>query len=189
MPKIAVVGNIASGKSVVTDYLASMGYRVYDADIIAHEILETSEEVYSAFKNYDVFEQGVISRKKLGALVFFNQDLKKQLENIIHPLVRLRRENLQSEDLIFVAIPLLFEAKMEDIFDKIIFISASEDIRLQRLMARNSYTKEEAMARIKSQAPEVDKIQQSDYLIENNSDLENLRLQINNILEKITFPC
>ena len=113
MPKIAVVGNIASGKSVVTDYLASMGYRVYDADVIAHEILETSGEVYSVFKNYDVFEQGVISRKKLGALVFFNQDLKKQLENIIHPLVRLRIENLQSEDLIFVAIPLLFEAKMD----------------------------------------------------------------------------
>ena len=71
MISIAIVGNIASGKSTVENVLRKKGYKVFDSDIIAHEVLDDlSEKILEAFKDYDISENGKISRQKLGALVF-----------------------------------------------------------------------------------------------------------------------
>ena len=88
MVKIAITGNIAAGKSEVEKILSDKGYEVYDTDKFTHQILESSIEVKETFKNYDVFENGAVSRKKLGALVFQNPELKQKLEKIIHPKIK-----------------------------------------------------------------------------------------------------
>ena len=181
MPRIAITGNIASGKSVVENYLREKGFAVYDTDKFAHEILANSVEVRQAFAQFDILENDEVSRAKLGKLVFSDNKLRKKLENIIHPLVKDKIVNLP-EEMVFVAVPLLFEANMQDLFDKIIFVSAPQEVRLKRLMARNNLTEQEALLRINAQEQEDEKVKKSDFIIVNDLDLDKVYKQIEQVL-------
>ena len=190
MIKIAIAGNIASGKSAVEGFFKAKGYDVIDTDKIGHEILNSSaDEIIKAFEGVDISANGKIDRKKLGAVVFSSYPARKKLENIVHPLIRRRLVDYfaahSEEKVILVAIPLIFEAKMEDLFDKIIFVFADDETRLERLMARNSLTKDEAMKRINSQMSQFMKLEESDYVFHNNGTLENLKNQVNDFCNKI----
>ena len=122
-------------------------------------------------------------------MVFNNPELKIKLENILYPKVRGKIieffESFSGESVSFVAIPLLFEAGMEALFDKIIFIYCDDEIRLNRLIMRNGYTQEYAKLRMNSQQPQSAKIQKSDFVINNNSTFENLDKQIESVLEQL----
>lgn len=183
MIKVAITGNIASGKSEVQKILENMGYKVLDTDIVGHEILKTCGKIKTEFKDYDVFDDsGEISREKLGRLVFSNPELKKKLEQISHPEIRKKileffNKN-KTEKLIFVGIPLLFEAKMEDIFDKILLIYADDEIRKQRITEYRGYSKEYADARMNCQLSQDIKKNLVDYTIVNNKDKNNLEITI-----------
>ena len=111
------------------------------------------------------------------------------MENILHPQIREKIkeffEQNQNEKYLFVGIPLLFEANMTDLFDKIIFIYADDDIRLKRLLLRNGYSVEYAKARLNSQMRQEKKTQKSDYVINNNGSIEELIKNINLFLETI----
>lgn len=192
MIRIAICGNIASGKTVVQKFLEQMGYKVFDTDEAAHRLLSVNNKpLYDAFKSYDVFENGEFSREKVGKLVFSNLNLKQKLESIIHPQIvdEIKKfyETNKSEAFLFVAIPLLFEAKMEFLFDKIAFVYADDEIRLSRLLKRNNFSLEYAKARINSQMPQDEKIKKSDYVINNNGDLNNLKIQVDKFLSGIIF--
>ncbi|RAI12250.1 MAG: dephospho-CoA kinase [Candidatus Melainabacteria bacterium] len=183
MISIAIVGNIASGKSTVENVLRKKGYKVFDSDIIAHEVLDDlSEKILEAFKDYDISENGRISRQKLGALVFYDKNLKEKLENIVHPEIKDRLKKIFEENklekYIFVSIPLLFEVGWRNLFDKILFIYTEDKIRLNRLMQRNNFTKDEALARIKSQLPQEEKVKVSDFIINNNHSIDVLQKYI-----------
>lgn len=183
MISIAIVGNIASGKSTVENVLREKGYKVFDSDIIAHEVLDDlSEKILKAFKDYDISENGRISRQKLGALVFNDKNLKEKLENIVHPEIKDRLKKIFEENklekYIFVSIPLLFEVGWRNLFDKILFIYTEDKIRLNRLMQRNNFTKDEALARIKSQLPQEEKVKVSDFIINNNHSIDVLQKYI-----------
>ena len=183
MISIAIVGNIASGKSTVENVLRKKGYKVFDSDIIAHEVLDDlSEKILEAFKDYDISENGRISRQKLGALVFDDKNLKEKLENIVHPEIKDRLKKIFEENklekYIFVSIPLLFEVGWRNLFDKILFIYTEDKIRLNRLMQRNNFTKDEALARIKSQLPQEEKVKVSDFIVNNNHSIDVLQKYI-----------
>lgn len=188
MLKVALVGNIASGKSTVEKALQTSGYVVLDTDKVCHELL-TCDEVSKEFSTFDVFENGIISREKLGKLVFANVELKKRLEDILYPMVRLRIaeffEQYNAESLVFVAIPLLFEAGMADLFDKIVFVYCDDDIRLKRLTARNNYTEEYAKIRMGAQQSQDEKIKKSDYVIYNNSTIEALDRCVDSVVNEL----
>ncbi len=181
MLKVAITGNIASGKSQVEQYLSKI-FPVYDTDKIAHKFLNELKDFYG----YDVFTEGKIDRKKLGKLVFSNPELKEKLEAIIHPQVKETLNNIfekhKNDKFIFVSVPLLFEAGFDGMFDKIILVTTDDKTRLQRLMKRDNLTEEEALIRIKSQISEKEKIKKSDFIINNNSDIHNLEIQINQFL-------
>ena len=183
--KIAITGNIASGKSQIENILKSRGFTVYDSDCIAHEILDNITE----FFGYDVFTDGKIDRKKLGNLVFSNTDLKKKLEDITHPQIKSviveLFEKHKSDKYIFVSVPLLYEAGFDDIFDKVLFVSVDKELQLERLMKRNNLTKEEALLRISSQIPQDEKILKADYVIDNNSSVETLNDQVYEFIETL----
>ena len=98
----------------------------------------------------------------------------KYLESVIHPKIKEFIENIKTEETVFVSVPQLFEAGMESLFDKIIFISAPVEVRLERLMKRNNLTKEEAMMRINAQMSEEEKIPRCDYVIVNKDTKEKL---------------
>lgn len=188
MIKIALTGNIASGKSAVQMFLEEKGYKVLDTDDVSHELLTVkNSELFDAFKNYDVFENGEFSRYKVGKLIFSDETARKKIASIMHPQVALEIEKFfaknENEHLVFVGIPLLFEANMQNLFDKIIFVYTDDDIRLERLLKRNNYTLEHAKARIASQMPQEEKVGLCDYIIYNNGTVSELETYVLEMLK------
>ena len=180
MIKYAIVGNIASGKSVVEKILKASGFSTIDTDNIAQNVRNKFQnKIKNAFKDFDILENNKISPKKLGAVIFDNKKMKKILEDIMYPEIKKEIKKFykahNDEKKVFVSIPLLFEAKMEDFFDKIIFIEANDDLRLKRLMKRNSLNRKDALKRMNSQMKQEEKFSKSDYVIHNNGEINDIK--------------
>lgn len=190
MIKYAITGNIASGKTAVENILRQKEFNVLDTDIVAHYLLE-NEALMSVTETFgtEILTNGRPDRLKLAEIVFNNAEKRKILENIIHPLVKekilLFFEENKSEKAVFVSVPLLFEAGMEDIFDKIILVVADDELRLERLMARNGLERNDALRRIKSQMSQFEKFEKSDYVFHNNGEIDNLKNQVDDFCRKI----
>lgn len=188
---IGITGSIACGKSLVSNYLQEKGYTIIDADKIGHMALENDEVKKQLVNKFgkSILKDNEVNRVTLGKLVFENNENLKELNNIIHPQIRKNiSEQLQvhkNEKLVFVDVPLLFEAKFDDLVEKIIVISLDEKIQLERLMNRNSLSKEEALQRIKSQIPVREKEKLGDYIVDNSFTQENTYNQVDRILEKL----
>lgn len=181
MRKIALTGNIASGKSAVQNFLQELGFKVLDTDVVGHFLLKDNSEVISTFADYDICENGEISRTKLAQVVFNDKNLLEKLNSILHPLIKNEilkffKEN-SDEEKVFVAIPLLFEAKMENLFDEVVFVYANDKLRLQRLIQRNGFDEKYAQQRIDSQMPQEEKLKKVDIVINNEGALDDLKMQ------------
>lgn len=190
MIKVALTGNIASGKSTVQKILEDKGYKVLDTDKTGHMLLDTMPEIKEAFNDYDILNsEGLIDRDKLGKIVFSTPTLKQKLENIIHPAIKdniLRFfEQNKSEDAVFVGIPLLFESDMRDIFDKAVLIYTDDFTRKERLILRNNYTPEYAELRMKAQIPQDEKKLLCDDIIFNNGTLSDLENSVEEFLHRV----
>ncbi|MEI8377379.1 MAG: dephospho-CoA kinase [bacterium] len=184
MLKIALTGNIASGKSLVENQFQSLGIDVIDADKIAHEVLNEKIQLLQKFFGEEIIKQGQVSREKLAQIVFSDPQKKEKLEKIIHPEVRKRiSEFFEDTKNAIASIPLLFEVGWEKDFDCMILVIAKDNTRLKRLMERNNLTKEQAKIRINAQIPQGDKIKKADFVIDNNGSREETFEQVKKIYD------
>ena len=191
---IGITGGIASGKSTVTEFLRQQGYQVIDADQVVHELQEPGGRLYQAllstFGSSILQEDGRLDRPKLGAMIFGNPQLLEQSSQIQNQIIREelagRRDLLvETEDIFFMDLPLLFELQYEDWFDQIWLVDVTEETQLSRLMSRNALSQEEAEKRIAAQLSLREKRKRADVLIDNNGSLEETRQQIRNALQKL----
>lgn len=188
---IGITGGISSGKSTVTKYLINKGYYVIDADKISKMITEPGNlgnKLISIHFGASYFNGDILDRKKLGDLIFHNPKKRKELDEILHPIIKkeiISEIEERDEDIIFLDIPLLFEAHFDDLCDSIILVYINKDIQIKRLMERDNISYDMAILKIDSQMSLEEKKKKSDYIINNNSDLINLYKEIDNILERI----
>lgn len=188
---IGITGSIACGKSTISNYLKSKGYIVIDADKIGHEALDddyVKEKLILAFGN-EILENNKINRQKLGELVFGNSSNLNVLNSIIHPEIRKKIlekiDKNNDKELIFIDVALLFEAKFDDLVDKIIVVYVDKNTQLTRLMKRNSISKKEALSRIVSQMSPIEKAKLGDYTVNNNLDVINTYEQVDKVLSEL----
>lgn len=188
---IGITGSIACGKSTVSDYLIAKGYTIIDADKLGHVVLTSNDVKRKLAEKFgdDILENNEISREKLGKLVFDNDDNLKILNSIIHPkikeLILKLQEEHKDEELVFLDIALLYEANFVDLVEKVAVVYVYEDVQLERLMTRNSFSKEEALKRIESQMSPQEKASLGDFVINNSYRKEDTFQQIDEILEKL----
>ena len=188
---IGITGSIACGKSTISNYLKSKGYIVIDADKIGHEALDddyVKEKLILSFGN-EILEDNKINRQKLGELVFGNSSNLNVLNSIIHPEIRKKIlekiDKNNDKELIFIDVALLFEAKFDDLVDKIIVVYVDKNTQLTRLMKRNSISKKEALSRIVSQMSPIEKAKLGDYTVNNNLDVINTYEQVDKVLSEL----
>ncbi|WP_181884568.1 dephospho-CoA kinase [Neobacillus piezotolerans] len=191
---IGLTGGIASGKSTVANMCKEMGIPVIDADIEARLAVEPSEPAYrkivEAFGPGILLPNGELDRQALGALIFHDVAKRNLLNGIVHPEVRKRmaekREAAEKSgaEVIILDIPLLFESKLTHLADRTLVVQVDWETQLSRLMARNSFSKEEAEARIRSQMPLSEKAALADAVIDNNKGIEETKRQLLEILAR-----
>ena len=191
MKKVAITGGIATGKSSILQYIMMKGYVVYSSDSLAHDVLrsEGKDAVLREFGRCILGDNGEINRNLLGKLVFNDLDKLNKLNKIIHPFVRSRIEKIIKAnpdlDIIFFEVPLLFEAKMEDMFDVSINIYCDIDTQIERIVARDNKTIEDALNIIKNQMGTYERNRRATYIIDNTNNLEKTYKEIDKIIEEV----
>ena len=184
---IGITGGIASGKSTVSNYLLSKNMVLVDCDLLTRQAyIDCFEAIKQAFP--DCIDDHEISRPKLANRIFGNEQDKLALENIIHPYVRKKMQEVISKTnkgLVFLDIPLLYEAHMEDLCDEIWVVYVSRSVQLERLMKRNQMDEATANMRIDSQMSIEEKKEKADVVLDNTGTIETLEQQIKQRLEDL----
>ena len=189
---IGLTGSIASGKSTVAKMMSELGLPIVDADIVARVVVEPGTEtlkmIVQKFGDDILLEDGNLNRAKLGDIIFHEPAKRKILNDIMHPAIR--AEMIRQRDVYLAAgekhvvmdIPLLFESKLQHFVERILVVSVKEEVQLRRLMERNDLSKEDALARIRSQLPVSEKEKGAHAVIYNNEKLEQTEEQLKKIL-------
>ena len=188
---IGLTGGMGSGKTTIANHLNSLGIPVYNSDYQAKKILnlpETVESLKSVFGNV-IFTNELLDKEKLSKIVFKNPEQLKLLNQIIHPAVKVDFENWlkanKNSPLVIKEAAILFESGSYKNCDVIISVSAPQEIRIQRVIARDQLTYDEVMFRINNQWTDEMRNEKSDYVID-NQDIDKALIQaefvINNLL-------
>ncbi len=185
MIKVGLTGNIGTGKTTVSRIFESLGIPVYHADQEAKKMLEEPSAKQAILNKFGelVFDQGSVDRKKLAALVFNDAAKLKELNSIIHPLVRKNLADFfiqkKQHPYVIQEAAILFESGFDKNFDKIILVTATDQIANKRVMDRDGTSIREVEQRRSNQWSQHKKIGLADFIIENNE----LELLIPQVLE------
>ena len=185
---IGLTGGIGSGKSTVDNYMASKGIPVYVADEEARKIMELSNvilEVQQLFDANIVLENNQLNRAKIAEIVFDNPQKLQALNAVIHPKVKQHFINWlkQHENFPFVIkeVAILFETGGDTLCDKVILVTAPEEVRIKRVMQRDKTSRMSVKNRIKNQLSDIEKSAKSDFIIE-NIDMDTTLKQVDKVL-------
>jgi len=194
MLNVALTGGIGSGKSAVAEFLQECGAVIIDSDQLARDVIERGTEgfeaVLAAFGD-TVLTDGEIDRSTLADIVFQDENQRKKLEGIIHPLVREAAESLMkklpTDSVVINQIPLLVESNGAKRFDHVITVSASEELRRQRLLQRG-LKDYEITKRMQAQVNDAAREEIADSIIKNEGSLEDLERIVENLWNNTLRP-
>ena len=186
---IAITGSMGSGKSMVSSMIQKQ-YPVLDADQVNRDLLKAGNAVYRALLkqlSLPLDPHQEINKVDFSKKMFSDPAYREQVEGILHPLIMKTIQDWikdQKDTLVFVEIPLLFEAGMEDHFEEIWCVVCDEEVALERLKSKRNISREEAKARLACQYSPVIKMQKSDVVLYNNGTIEQLQEQVDLYLER-----
>ena len=188
MLRVGLTGSIAVGKSFVTGVLAELGCRVVDADVVARRVVEPGAEglrrIVEAFGDWVLKADGTLDRAAVSAVIFKDGAKRELINSLLHPLIIAEQDELlrrwEREDprgIGVVDAALLIESGGHGRFDKLVVVHCRPEVQLERLMRRNSLSREEAAARIAAQMPQEEKLRYADFKIDTSGSFEETRRQ------------
>ena len=185
---LGLTGGIASGKTSVTDKFTELGATVVDADVVAREVVTPDapalQSLAGEFGSGILLPDGNLDRQQLRNIIFADDSARKKVETILHPAIRDRSDELFSKHAnagaayIIYAVPLLVESKQQARFDRIAVVDVAQETQIERLMQRDSTSREEALKILGSQATREQRLAVADDVIDNNGTLEELAEQV-----------
>lgn len=182
--KVAVTGGIGAGKSEFMRAVKELGIRTYSADEINAELLRDKryiEKLSAAFPL--AVKDGKVDKVALREEVFSDDEKRETLNALAHPEIRRKIEEITGDAVIEV--PLLFESGMTDLFDRVIVVTAGEDVRINRVVSTRNISKDLAKNIIKNQATDDERIKRADYVAINDGIRKDLYEQAKNIIKRI----
>jgi dephospho-CoA kinase len=192
MLRVGLTGGIGCGKSVVAEMFRELGSHIIDADEIAHRLVTPGSPVLAAiskqFGQHFLNSDGSLDRKKLGQHVFASPAQRKILEALIHPAVRddIRQqlESCQHEAYVIIAIPLLLETGYTELIDRVLVVDCEETQQIQRAAQRDARDREQIESIMQQQISRAERLRRADDVLENNTDLATLQLQVAELHQK-----
>ena len=188
---VGLTGNIGSGKSTVAQLLSERGATIIDADVLARRAVELGTAAYASiverWGTSILSADGLIDRAALRRIVFSEPQELEQLNSIVHPEVERMRAALveqarqRGDRLVVCDIPLLFERRMTDVFDRIVLVDATRPTRLERLVRERGLRETEAMEMIVAQMPAELKRARADFVIDNAGTLTQLDQRVTEV--------
>lgn len=186
---IGLTGGIATGKSTVAKMLVQRGAMLIDLDQIAREVVAPGQpalaQIAERFGQAILQPDGSLDRKRLGAIVFADEERRKELEQITHPAIRsVMKTRMQEyerdhpDKLVVVDVPLLFESGLSPMYDRVVVVYVPRSEQLRRLMERDKLTREDAEKRLNAQMDIEQKKRLADVVIDNSGSLEETERQI-----------
>lgn len=197
MLKIGLTGGIGSGKSTIAKIIETLGYPVYISDRRASILINQNQDIRKAltqrFGNNIYLPEGGLDKQRLASIIFNDKNAIREVNHIVHPIVTLDFLDwceMQKKEILFFESAILFEAKLESLFDYIISISTDMETRIKRVIARDATNREKVIERINNQMPDSEKLAKSDFVIYNNDEdqivkqILDIIIQLNNLNKK-----
>ena len=196
MLRVGLTGSIGVGKSFVASIFAELGCHVLDADLTAREVVMPGtaglNAIVQEFGEEILNTDGTLDRKRLGALIFADENRRQRLNHILHPFIIARQDEILREwetkdpnGIGIVDAALMIESGGYRRFDKLIVVHCRPEVQLERLMLRDGLSRDEAQRRIDSQMPQEEKQKFADYLIDTSDGFELTRAQTVQVYNKL----
>ena len=191
MKIIGLTGGIGSGKSSVLEIFKKFGISTYNADESAKKLISSDKKIIYSIKQLfgeDIYDENELNSKQVSKIVFNDKEKLKSLNSIIHPAVAIDFDNFcfkhRDDTYIVKEAAIIFETKTENLFNKIIYVKAPKEIRIDRVMQRDNLSRDDVLNRIQNQINETSIIDKCDFIIDNInfSELEEKVLEIHNTL-------
>jgi dephospho-CoA kinase len=191
MRVVGLTGGIASGKSMVARMFVELGARLVDADLLARQVVEPGKPAWGAIADH--FGEGVLNpdrtlnREKLGEIIFRDPDERQVLNAITHPRIGaemldlIQRFQREGAAVVLIDAALLLESPATNWIRPVVVVTAEEEVRAERIMERDGLSREQALARIRSQMREDERKTRADYVIDNSGALEELKRRVEEV--------